>query len=96
MSDLHERAMALLHEAAGIEQDGLASLLGWIRERREVETVQRREIERLLTEVRDLKARLKAIRSGTCFHEHADDALEWHEVLIKRATDLRRKGWRKP
>lgn len=41
--------------------------------------------------IRDLKARLKAVRAS--WDHNLED--EWHYVL-DAATDLRRKNWRKP
>lgn len=92
MSDLHDKSMDILHEAAGIKRDGLAGLLAWIQARREAETVQRREIERLRAEVRDLKARLRACRGEIQYTS------SWKTTPsnLARFTDLRRKNWRKP
>ena len=48
----------------------------------------------LYAEVADLKARLKAIRASTRYHEHGDGLLTVYERVIKYATNLRVKNWR--
>ena len=61
----------------------------------EAESICHHDTE-LRAEVRDLKARLKAVRSVTRYHEHGDNILEPHERVIKYATNIRMKNWRKP
>ena len=89
MSDLHERAMALLHETAGIERDGLAGLLAWIQDSR----VAREDVARLRAEVRDLKARLKAVRKR---EQRPCYSCGSPQTVQPSITDLRCKNWRKP
>jgi len=85
--------MALLHETAGIERDGLAGLLAWIQDSR----VAREDVARLRAEVRDLKARLKAVRASR-HHQWRSEVrlalMDGHRMLV--VTDLRRKNWRTP
>lgn len=50
--------------------------------------------QELRAEVKDLKARLRAIRRATGYLQHADAELEDHERLTKYATDLRMRNWR--
>jgi uncharacterized coiled-coil DUF342 family protein len=52
------------------------------------------ELLSLNEEIADLKARLKAIRDATRYHEHGDGILEHHERVIKYATTLRMKFWK--
>lgn len=55
------------------------------------------EVEKLRAEVRDLRARLKAARLYVN-HPYAKDPdnMEHWTVAFDRATDLRRRTWRKP
>lgn len=49
------------------------------------------EVQHLRAEVRDLKARLRAVRLAMRDPDVIDPVAD-----IERATDLRRKNWRKP
>ena len=56
-----------------------------------------REVDNSYAEaVRDLKARLKAVRDASSVARFDPDTLEEWELIIKRATNLRVKNWRKP
>lgn len=53
-------------------------------------------IARQRAEIRDLRARLKAVRDTEQFDGLSSAVLSPEEIRRRRATDLKNKNWRKP
>lgn len=54
------------------------------------------ELRKRRAEIRDLKARLKAVRDTEQFDGLSSAVLSPEEIRRRRATDLKNKNWRKP